>query len=132
MGFLIGDSATFATWGALRSVINNGEGPGAGYSFNVEYATGLYPTDGYFIRAWNTPRTFFGQPSLQPLFSGGYQLIAGGINTQDQAQIVGETATFDTSETRTVTTDAFTGGQSFTPTVAPSYVLSLGKFTRIT
>jgi hypothetical protein len=132
MAELIGDSATFATWGALRSVINNGEGPGASYSFNVEYATGLYPTDGYFIRAWNTPRTFFGQPSLQPLFSGGYQLVGGGVEDEAKDQIVGETATFDTSETLTVTTDAFTGGQSFSPTVAPSYVLSLGKFTRIT
>lgn len=132
MSFIIGDSATFATWGALRTIINNGEGPGIGYSFNVEYATGLYPTGGDFIRAWNTPRTFFGQPSLQPVSSGGYLLIGAGIEDNTRLQIIGETATFDTSETLTVTADAFTGGQSFTPMLSPSYVLDLGKFTRVT
>jgi hypothetical protein len=67
-----------------------------------------------------------------PIFSGGYQLVGGFIEDKARDQIIGETATFDTSETLTVTTDAFTGGQSFTPIVAPAYVLSLGKFTRIT
>ena len=132
MASLIGDSATFATWGALRTIINNGEGPGSAYSFNVEYATGLYPTNSNFIRAWNTPRTFFGQPALQPVSSGGYQLVGGLIEDNTRLQIIGETATFDTSETLAVTAAAFTGGQSFTPTLLPSYVLSLGKFTRIT
>jgi hypothetical protein len=131
MGNIIGDTATFATWGAIRSVIANGETAGVGYSFNVEYTTGLYPTDGYFIRAWNTPRTFFGQPSLQPVSSGGYQLVGAFVEDETKSQIIGETVTFDTSETLTVTADAFTGGQSFTPTLSPSYVLSLGKFTRI-
>ena len=135
MGFLIGDADPFRTWGRLRTVIANGESPNitGSYTANVEYPTGLYPTAGKFIRAWNTPTTFYGQPGVFPFFGyAGYQLIAGGITTQDQAQIVGETVTFDTSETLTVTTSAFTGGQSFTPTVAPAYVLSLGKFTRIT
>ena len=135
MGVLIGDAHPYRTWGRLRTVIANGESPNITgyYTANVEYPTGLYPTAGKFIRAWNTPTTYYGQSSFSAFFwSGGYQLIAGGINTQDQAQIVGETVTFDTSETLTVTTDAFTGGQSFTPTVAPAYVLSLGKFTRIT
>lgn len=132
MAELIGSTVTFATWATLRSVLNNGEGPGVGYSFNVEYATGLYPTDGKFIRAWNTPRTFYTQPSLVPLSSGGYQLIGAFIEDKTRDQIIGQTATFDTSETLTVTSAAFTGGQSFTPTSLPTYILSLGKFTRIT
>jgi hypothetical protein len=131
MSIIIGDTATFATWGAIRSVIANGETPGVGYSFNVEYTTGLYPTDGKFLRAIYTPRTFYAQPTLQPGFSGGYQLFGSFIEDKARDQIIGETATFDTSETLSVTGAAFTGGQSFTPTVAPSYVLSLGKFTRI-
>jgi hypothetical protein len=132
MGNIIGDTATFATWGAIRSVIANGETAGVGYSFNVEYTTGLYPTGGKFLRAINTPRTFYAQPGLVPIFSGGYQLVGGFIEDKARDQIIGETATFDTSETLSVTSDAFTGGQSFSPTLSPSYILSLGKFTRIT
>jgi hypothetical protein len=134
MGFLIGDADPFRTWGRLRTVINNGE---SGYTFsasaNAEYIAGLYPTNSRFIRAWNTPTTFFGQPSIEPVsFGGPWTLIASGIEDKAKAQIIGETGTFDTTETITVTTDAFTGGQSFTPALPPSYLLSLGKFTRIT
>lgn len=134
MGYLIGDTAVYATWGKLRSVLANGETPAySAYAFNVEYPTGLYPTAGKFLRAWNTPTTFFGMPGLAPYdFGGGIGwLLVGGADEKAVNQIIGETATFDTTETLTVTSDAFTGGQSFTPTVNPTYVESLGKFTRI-
>jgi hypothetical protein len=151
MALLIGEGYGPSTWGALRSVIFNGNLSGspidASGSHNIEYAHGFKTTAGNgFVRTdygalyGNAGTPYYG-PNFQATgitstppkseFSSQYQTSSSGmLVNEDRAQLIGETAVL-ASGSRTITADAFVGPtyQVYAAYNASETITSIGKLT---
>jgi hypothetical protein len=149
MGLVIGEGFGPSTWGALRSVIFNGNLSGSPIAnsgdHNVEYDHGFKTTAGNGFVRTDYGALYFGDVTTGPNFyatgltatppksefgSGYYGSSSGCLVNEDRAQLTGETAVLGTGSL-TITADAFVGPyyQNYSLYSATETLTSIGKLT---
>jgi hypothetical protein len=98
MGAVIGDSATYSTWAALRTPIANdsiGGSPANQYSHSIDYLQGFYTTEGNgLIATTYTLALTFAMPAFNLDISGTFWSPNADINyiwtDAQKTELVGE------------------------------------------
>ena len=136
MGYVIGDSGYYATWGALRFPLGNGGEDKTVDSHNIVWNSGFKTTagNGFFrtealqLVAIYQPYVVFDDTSSIFYLSNATNYVV--LDQREADELVGETVTLTGPDTFTITSDYLTAaGQSVSGATGSSPITAIGKLT---
>ena len=136
MGYLIGQSGSYATWGSLRFPLGNGGEDKTVASHNIVWNSGFKTTEGNgFFRAEALqlvaiyqPYVVFDDTTALFYLSNATNYIV--LDQREADKLVGETVTLSGPDTFTITSDYLTSsGQSVSGTTGYSPITAIGLLT---
>ena len=135
MGYVIGDSGYYATWGALRFPLGNGGEDKTVNTHNIEWNSGFKTTEGNgFFRtealqlvAIYQPYVVFDDTSALFYLSNATNYIV--LDQREADKLIGETVTLTGPDTFTITSDYLTASGQTVTTTGFSPITSIGLLT---